>query len=59
MFEFLLSATASYRLLPEIVLTKPVEGEMAERLQECFAPGVIELDNVDGQLFMLWIFIVF
>ncbi|XP_041354186.1 DNA-directed RNA polymerases I and III subunit RPAC1-like [Gigantopelta aegis] len=43
-------ATASYRLLPEIILTRPVEGEKAERLQKCFSPGVIELDNIDGVL---------
>jgi len=36
-------ATAYYRLLPEIKLTKEVSGEMAERLQQCFSPGVIKL----------------
>ncbi|XP_064600500.1 DNA-directed RNA polymerases I and III subunit RPAC1-like [Liolophura sinensis] len=43
-------ATASYRLLPDIVLTRPVEGEAARRLQGCFSPGVIELDEVKGKV---------
>ena len=46
-------ATASYRLMPEITLTRAVEGEKAERLQKCFSPGVIELDNIDGMLFVV------
>ncbi|XP_022056039.1 DNA-directed RNA polymerases I and III subunit RPAC1 [Acanthochromis polyacanthus] len=41
-------ATASYRLLPEITLLEPVEGEKAERLKSCFSPGVIELEDVNG-----------
>ncbi|KAL5009296.1 hypothetical protein ScPMuIL_014877 [Solemya velum] len=41
-------ATASYRLLPDIQLKQIIEDELAERLQKCFSPGVIELDNVDG-----------
>ncbi|AWP14492.1 DNA-directed RNA polymerases I and III subunit RPAC1 [Scophthalmus maximus] len=41
-------ATASYRLLPEITLLEPVEGEMAERLKRCFSRGVIELEDVNG-----------
>lgn len=36
-----LSATASYRLLPKIILKKTVRGEQAERLAKCFSPGVI------------------
>ncbi len=36
-------ATAFYRLLPEIKLNRPVLGEEAERLQQCFSPGVITL----------------
>ncbi|XP_011860006.1 PREDICTED: DNA-directed RNA polymerases I and III subunit RPAC1 [Vollenhovia emeryi] len=36
-------ATASYRLLPAIQLTKPVRGEDADLLQSCFSPGVIEV----------------
>ncbi|KAM9315793.1 DNA-directed RNA polymerases I and III subunit RPAC1 [Gastrophryne carolinensis] len=42
-------ATASYRLLPEITLLQPIEGELAERLQRCFSPGVIALDMVNGK----------
>lgn len=41
-------ATASYRLLPEITLLEPVEGEKAERLQQCFLPGVIDLEDRKG-----------
>ena len=50
-----LSATASYRLLPEITLTQPIEGLLAEKLQECFAPGVIELDEDDGLFYELFL----
>ncbi|KAM3930714.1 DNA-directed RNA polymerases I and III subunit RPAC1 [Leptodactylus fuscus] len=42
-------STASYRLLPEITLLQPVEGKLAERLQRCFSPGVISVDNVNGK----------
>ncbi|XP_067012451.1 DNA-directed RNA polymerases I and III subunit RPAC1 [Anabrus simplex] len=38
-------ATAFYRLLPEITLTREVEGEQAEKLQKCFSPGVIGLEE--------------
>lgn len=38
-------ATAFYRLLPEIVLTRDVEDEQAERLQKCFSPGVIGIEE--------------
>ncbi|KAM9847889.1 DNA-directed RNA polymerases I and III subunit RPAC1 [Aulostomus maculatus] len=44
-------ATASYRLLPEITLLEPVEGEQAERLKRCFSQGVIELEDVNGKKF--------
>ena len=47
--DYQLSATASYRLLPEVVLTQPVQGEKAERLKECFSPGVIEVIEVNGE----------
>ncbi|XP_074532615.1 DNA-directed RNA polymerases I and III subunit RPAC1 isoform X1 [Halichoeres trimaculatus] len=40
-------ATASYRLLPEITLQEPVEGEKAERLKRCFSQGVIDLQDVN------------
>uniref|UniRef100_A0A674N5E2 DNA-directed RNA polymerases I and III subunit RPAC1 n=1 Tax=Takifugu rubripes TaxID=31033 RepID=A0A674N5E2_TAKRU len=42
-------ATASYRLLPEITLLEPVEGEKAERLQRCFFRGVIDLEDSNGK----------
>ncbi|XP_061600958.1 DNA-directed RNA polymerases I and III subunit RPAC1 [Cololabis saira] len=43
-------ATASYRLLPEITILEPVEGEKAERLKRCFSRGVIDLEeNVNGK----------
>nr|XP_046258479.1 DNA-directed RNA polymerases I and III subunit RPAC1 [Scatophagus argus] len=42
-------ATASYRLLPEITLLEPVEGEKAERLKRCFSRGVIDLEHVNGK----------
>ncbi|KAM6916564.1 DNA-directed RNA polymerases I and III subunit RPAC1 [Xenentodon cancila] len=42
-------ATASYRLLPEIIILQPVEGEKAERLKRCFSRGVIDLENVNGR----------
>lgn len=45
-----ISATASYRLLPEITLLKPITGKLAFKLKDCFSPGVIEIDNVNGEL---------
>ncbi|XP_027694264.1 DNA-directed RNA polymerases I and III subunit RPAC1 isoform X2 [Vombatus ursinus] len=39
-------ATASYRLLPDITLLQPVEGEAAEELSRCFSPGVIQVQDV-------------
>ena len=40
-----LAATASYRLLPAIILNpdKPVPPEHAEKFQKCFSPGVIRV----------------
>ncbi|XP_037074813.1 DNA-directed RNA polymerases I and III subunit RPAC1-like [Pollicipes pollicipes] len=38
-------ATAFYRLLPEVTLTREVRGEWAEKLQKCFSPGVILLED--------------
>ena len=49
-YSLFLVCTASYRLLPEIELLEPVTGEAAERLKACFAPGVIEIDIVNGRL---------
>ncbi len=37
------TATASYRLLPEIILTQPVTGANAKKLAKCFAKGVIKV----------------
>uniref|UniRef100_G1KJC2 DNA-directed RNA polymerases I and III subunit RPAC1 n=2 Tax=Anolis carolinensis TaxID=28377 RepID=G1KJC2_ANOCA len=42
-------ATASYRLLPDITLLKPVEGETAEKLKKCFSSGVIEVEEIKGK----------
>lgn len=42
-------ATASYRLLPDITLLEPVEGEAAEELSRCFSPGVIEVQEAQGR----------
>ena len=36
--------------MPEITLTKEFRGVEAEKLQACFAPGVIEVQNVNGKL---------
>ncbi|XP_026494420.1 DNA-directed RNA polymerases I and III subunit RPAC1 [Vanessa tameamea] len=44
-------ATASYRLLPEITLTREVKGNEATLLQSCFSPGVIGLDT-DGKAYV-------
>ena len=41
-------ATATYRLMPEIQLIEPVRGALAEKLKECFSPGVIEIE--DGEV---------
>lgn len=43
-------ATAFYRLLPDIQLTRSVEGELAEKLQKCFSPGVITLVEKNGKI---------
>ncbi|KIM36901.1 hypothetical protein M413DRAFT_448827 [Hebeloma cylindrosporum] len=37
-------ATASYRLLPHIKITKPIPSHLAEKFQKCFSPGVIKID---------------
>ncbi|KAK7006745.1 RPOLD domain-containing protein [Favolaschia claudopus] len=36
-------ATASYRLLPNIVIKKPIPPHLAEKFQKCFSPGVIRI----------------
>lgn len=42
-------ATASYRLLPEITLTQPVVGPLADKLARCFPKGVIKVQDISGQ----------
>jgi DNA-directed RNA polymerases I and III subunit RPAC1 len=44
--KFIHAATASYRILPLIILNpeKPVPAHLATKFQECFAPGVIRVD---------------
>lgn len=37
-------ATASYRLLPQIVLKRKFSGADAERVKSSFSEGVIEID---------------
>lgn len=44
-------ATASYRLLPDITLLQPIEGEAAEKLKKCFSPGVIEIQDIKGTFY--------
>lgn len=39
-------ATATYRLLPTITITKPILGDHAKKFQKCFPPGVIDLERV-------------
>lgn len=38
-------ATASYRLLPDIKITKPITGVDAKNFQKCFPRGVIKLEE--------------
>ncbi|KAF9524735.1 DNA-directed RNA polymerase [Crepidotus variabilis] len=38
-------ATASYRLLPNIKILKPIPPESAEEFQKCFSPGVIKVNK--------------
>lgn len=44
-------ATASYRLLPEITLTREVRDSEATLLQSCFSPGVIGIGS-DGKAYV-------
>lgn len=39
-------ATASYRLMPAIMITKPILGKDAEKFARCFPRGVITLETV-------------
>ena len=38
------AATASYCLLPSIVITKPIPPHLADKFASCFVPGVIVVD---------------
>ena len=49
-WSVLLTATASYRLLPEITITKPCEDNLADKLVRCFSEGVIKVENEHGML---------
>lgn len=40
--------TASYRLLPEIIIKEPITGEDAVKFQKCFPKGVIGIRNVSS-----------
>lgn len=42
-------ATASYRLLPTITITKPIIGEDAKKFARCFPKGVIKLEDVTAE----------
>jgi DNA-directed RNA polymerase I and III subunit RPAC1 len=42
-------ATASYRLLPEIKILKPITGQDAVKFQKCFPEGVIDVVEEDGE----------
>jgi len=46
--HFKQTATASYRLLPDIIITKPILGKDAEKFQKCFPEGVIEVFTNKG-----------
>jgi DNA-directed RNA polymerases I and III subunit RPAC1 len=39
-------ATASYRLMPTLDITRPIIGADAQKFKECFPDGVIELEEV-------------
>ena len=49
-YLFYYTATASYRLLPDITLTKHVTGKSAHRLKKCFPEGVIEITTEEGTI---------
>ncbi|CAI2178965.1 18293_t:CDS:2 [Funneliformis geosporum] len=44
-------ATASYRLMPEIILKETITGDLADKFASCFTPGVVDIknENVDGK----------
>lgn len=42
----ILTATASYRLLPHVIVKKPIPPEYADLFKSCFCPGVVQVDPV-------------
>lgn len=48
-FSIIHSATASYRLMPEIILKEEIIGDLADKFSSCFAPGVVEVENKMGK----------
>ena len=42
-------ATASYRLLPTITITRPILGRDAEKFARCFPKGVVGLEKVTAE----------
>ncbi|KAL1915559.1 uncharacterized protein VTP21DRAFT_6683 [Calcarisporiella thermophila] len=41
-------ATASYRLLPEIIIKRPITGDLADKFARCFPEGVVEVVMENG-----------
>jgi len=42
-------ATASYRLMPEILFTTPIEGEMAQELKQKCPMNVFDIEDIGGK----------
>ena len=49
--SFLQLQPHTYRILPQINIVKPIEGESAKRFQKCFPKGVIDIDS-NGRAFV-------
>jgi len=43
-------STAFYRLLPHIQIQRPIRGEAAQRLQKCFSPGVVTIQEGEAKV---------
>ena len=43
------SATATYRLMPDIKILKPIEGSDAEKFAKCFPAGVVKVVEENGK----------
>ncbi|CAG8467335.1 14021_t:CDS:10 [Acaulospora morrowiae] len=45
-------ATASYRLMPEIILKEEITGDLADKFAACFTKGVVEVvqEEVNGEM---------